>query len=1428
MRMAKRFGLVCAAGLALAAACSDTPPSAPIAKSSSAVTTVTTPTINNFVVYAANNVTLGASDHSVGGNIGVATSNGTSPQLSVGSQDTLDAHWTLYAPAISVGNLAQVGAVDTSSLTNSGGQVGAQSGYPSPMPPLPTIFPATPGTTNVTVAAGQQQTLSPGPYGTLTDDGIVFLNPGTYSFASITLGNNALLQAQPGGSTSLLVAGALSTGTQAQILPVGQPANALTISVSATDGTNGSPPAVSVGTGSQVIGLLAAPNGSVSFANNVQATGAFAGLNFSAGSNVTVNFQSGFANAVPTISTFVAYAELSMTLGTGDHLIGGDVGVAATGASTVGTQMTIGSQDQLDQTHTVYGPSVSLGSQAIVGDIDTNALTNNGGQFGTQEPYPSGTMPLLPLALAGAAGTTNITVSQGQQQTLTPGPYGTLIDNGILFLQPGPYSFTSVTLGNNAQIQAQTGGATSIQISGNLATGAFAQILPLGQPAAQLSISVAGSDGANGQPPAVSLGANTQIVALLNAPRGTLSFGNNVQATGAFGGFFLTAGSNVTLLYQSGFPAASQQATGLQQLSGYITASMAAAPLVGPVPPGQSLNVGLALPVQAPAGQPTLEELAEAVSDPTNPSYLNFITPAQFVSTYSPTVADYNALTQFATSSGLSVINSYGNRTLLDVSGTAAQLEAMAFTNLNVYLRSDGTQFFAPDREPSLNLSVPVLRIAGLDNYGRLTTAQATTGTVIPGTLAGQNFRTAYAPCVGTNGVELNGQGQTIALFEQGGYNIADVEEYFNTFGEATPTITNVTFYATGLIAFEVPPLTYINQPEPPMDIELATSMAGGAQLVVYQIPIATIDDPLLGSLNFVDAAMNSMAYPPTGVPLALQNSSSTTGLLDSSTSQTFHEMAVQGQTFFEGTGDNGAYITEQDPPGFGSAPYVTQVGGTILDSFGGGRPQEVGWPESGGGYLSSYFRSQIGKFGPIAPPPGVSIPTYQQSFVNSANGASATYRNVPDVSIVAQSVEEIYTTSSGAGIAINSGGTSASTPLWAGFMALVNQQAQLLGVTSKGFGFINKALYGIAGTSLYTSCFNDIGGSAETSPGGSNPPIGGLPGPPEDPYKPAPAGGFTAVAGYDLVTGLGTPTCTLLDQLASGHPTVPFCSGGTVCDDGSCCDTSGTDCVPGSCGVIPSCVPGGGCCPGLVTAQGQCCASGQTICDGLCCSGGCTPSGTCCEAGQAICNGQCCSGACTSNGTCCGSSADICGSVCCTGVCANASTSTCCSNSQAVCNGECCNGSCTPSGACCETSKGLTLCGSACCAAGVGCLDESSSTCGAGVVPTLELIDSQGTVIYNSNDTAPDGGTVLDYVGQYETVNVVGLGFDPNTVVYWSNGTETVNPLGSSTVGTNGVTSAFQLPTTNLGLQMIIGFEIAVDGSATQASTTYDVLPGR
>ncbi len=283
----ERLGAWCfvGIGLSVAASCSGKPVSQQPFATSSAAITGSGPTVGTFVVYAANNVTLGTGDHSLGGGIGVATTAGTSPQLTVGSQDQLDINQTLFAPTIVVGNLAQVGAVDTNTLTNSGGQVGTTSAYPTSMPPLPAVFPATPGPSNVTVAAGHQQTLTPGSYGTLTDDGQLFLSPGTYSFTSVTLGNNGQLQAKQGDSTSVLIAGTLSTGTQAEIVAAG-PANNLTISVSGTDGANGSRPTVSIGTGTQIIALIAAPNGSVFFGNNVQATGAFAGLNFSAGNNV--------------------------------------------------------------------------------------------------------------------------------------------------------------------------------------------------------------------------------------------------------------------------------------------------------------------------------------------------------------------------------------------------------------------------------------------------------------------------------------------------------------------------------------------------------------------------------------------------------------------------------------------------------------------------------------------------------------------------------------------------------------------------------------------------------------------------------------------------------------------------------------------------------------------------------------------------------------------------------------------------------------------------------------------------------------------------------------------------------------------------------------------------------------------------------------
>lgn len=208
--------MFCAVALSLGA-CQDfgsRPEGTEPSRAASTALTPASPNITTFVVYAAQSVSLGTGDFSLGGDIGVSGAGGS---ITVGSRDFLDLQHTLVAPSVTVGSLAVVGPVDTNALTNNGGQVGTQSPYPSAMPSLPAIFPATPGTTNVTVAQGQQTVLNPGNYGVLTDNGQVFLNPGTYSFSNVTLGNNAQIVAQPGGATSVLVATALQTGTFAQI-----------------------------------------------------------------------------------------------------------------------------------------------------------------------------------------------------------------------------------------------------------------------------------------------------------------------------------------------------------------------------------------------------------------------------------------------------------------------------------------------------------------------------------------------------------------------------------------------------------------------------------------------------------------------------------------------------------------------------------------------------------------------------------------------------------------------------------------------------------------------------------------------------------------------------------------------------------------------------------------------------------------------------------------------------------------------------------------------------------------------------------------------------------------------------------------------------------------------------------------------------------
>jgi subtilase family serine protease len=214
----------------------------------------------------------------------------------------------------------------------------------------------------------------------------------------------------------------------------------------------------------------------------------------------------------------------------------------------------------------------------------------------------------------------------------------------------------------------------------------------------------------------------------------------------------------------------------------------------------------------------------------------------------------------------------------------------------------------------------------------------------------------------------------------------------------------------------------------------------------------------------------------------------------------------VEGKTVVAAAGDQGSEdcfgmklgsagraLAVDDPA---SQWYVTGVGGTTLGSI--APPSESAWRDGGGGVstlwsMPSYQSGTSPALGVVGP--SASCPT-----------ASGNCREVPDVSANAGAAESFFcgggaepcSPSGWAGY----GGTSLSAPTWAALFALANASAACSGAR---VGFANPSLYAVAAGPGYTQAFNDI-------TAGENDALG------------AHGGQYSASAGYDLATGLGTP----------------------------------------------------------------------------------------------------------------------------------------------------------------------------------------------------------------------------------------------------------------------------------------------------------------
>jgi len=498
------------------------------------------------------------------------------------------------------------------------------------------------------------------------------------------------------------------------------------------------------------------------------------------------------------------------------------------------------------------------------------------------------------------------------------------------------------------------------------------------------------------------------------------------------------------------------------------------------------LHLAIGLPLRNPAA---LAEFLTNLYTPGLPTYRHFLTPAEFTARFGPTEADYQSLRDFARAHHLALRQEHANRLLLDVSGSVADIDAAFHTRLRLYHDPDQARdFFAPETEPTVAANLPIADVAGLDNYRRpfprvrafqaSTTTPLATGSAPGGGYFGSDFRAAYIPST-----MLTGTGQSVGLVQFDGFYSNDIAAY-----KLQATLPDVPIRTVLLDNYNgVPTGTNLNNSEVSLDIELTLAMAPGLDsVIVYTAGSSGIPNDILNRMVTDNTARQlSCSWGWSGGPSA-------------TTDAIFQQMAAQGQSFFCASGDNDAYTsgassangvdntTLANAPS--DSPYLTSVGGTTLTTTGpgGAWSAEAVWNRGGGtgsgGGISSYYP----------------LPSWQQGINFSASGGSTSFRNLPDVALVAENIYVI----SGNGKTSVLGGTSCATPLWAALTALANQQATNWGLPP--VGFLNPTVYAVGKGGSYSTVFHDI-----TT--GNN-------------FSSFSPGLYPAATGYDLCTGWGTP----------------------------------------------------------------------------------------------------------------------------------------------------------------------------------------------------------------------------------------------------------------------------------------------------------------
>jgi kumamolisin len=482
------------------------------------------------------------------------------------------------------------------------------------------------------------------------------------------------------------------------------------------------------------------------------------------------------------------------------------------------------------------------------------------------------------------------------------------------------------------------------------------------------------------------------------------------------------------------------------------------------------------------------------------------ISPAEMAAKYEPTAADYQSVLDWAKSEGFTVIRQDPHHMALFVRGKISRIAQALKVNFS-RVTFEGKEYSSAVTAPSVPVTIsPLLMgINGLQPHLRAhkhlikqqlqPNATGGSATYIPSQIA-----QAYN-ATGLYSSNITGGGQTIAIVIDTFPSTTDLLTFWKNSG-VSQSISNIEFVQVVAGALAAP------SGEETLDVEWASSMAPGAHVRVYAALDLANNDLDQAYQQVYDDVTNHPEYGIHQMSMSYgEGETYTTQSQVNTDDQYFAELAAAGVTIFASSGDGGA---TPGPKGGGdktgpvqvespaSDPNVTGVGGTTLQlDSNNNTASEVVWNNASGasgGGTSIYF----------------SRPTWQ-----TGTGVPAgTMREVPDVAASADPVfgAIIYL----GGVQTIEGGTSWSSPIWAGLCALMNQARANVGLAP--LGILGPSIYPLLGTANYSANIRDIISGNNSMNGDIN---------------------FSAHTGYDLATGIGAPLTAALAHTLVGSSTL-------------------------------------------------------------------------------------------------------------------------------------------------------------------------------------------------------------------------------------------------------------------------------------------------